>query len=168
VFCPFFRHNSVSVSNFLGGNRFRWNFFIIDFTFICSLLTCTTGRNEVNFEFLNTHFQPVQIVFKCLGCLRLIFPRILFTLCIELFTVRGNLSKLLLTRSNKNLTQRKQERILIQLTDNGSSQYIVLSMLLKICGKVFFYCENRPQMSHDLYWQITTPNCLNSNQSQFN
>jgi hypothetical protein len=33
---------------------------------------------------------------------------------------------------------------------------------------VTYLNENRPQMSHDLYWQITTPNCLNSNQSQFN
>jgi hypothetical protein len=47
----FFLHNSVSVSNFLRGNRFRFVFFY-HFT-------------------LNSQFQPVQIVFKCLGGLRL-------------------------------------------------------------------------------------------------
>jgi hypothetical protein len=51
--------------------------------------------------------------------------------------------------------------------------YIPSAILEKIKNAVKLelsinYSENRPQMSHDLYWQITTPNCLNSNQSQFN
>jgi hypothetical protein len=33
VFCPFFRHNSMSVSNFLRGNRFRCGFFTISLSF---------------------------------------------------------------------------------------------------------------------------------------
>jgi hypothetical protein len=45
-------------------------------------------------------------------------------------------------------------------------EYTQFRQTLNICLKNFQ--ENRPQMSHDLYWQITTPNCLNSNQSQFN
>jgi hypothetical protein len=46
-------------------------FFLNYFTFVYSRLASTTGRNEVNFKFLNTQFQPSQIVFKYLGGLRL-------------------------------------------------------------------------------------------------
>jgi hypothetical protein len=74
----FFQDNSVSVSNFLRGNRFSCVFFL-SFRFLSSLAS-TTGRNEVNFEFFNSQFRPVEIVFKCFGSLRLkIFPPILIT-----------------------------------------------------------------------------------------
>jgi hypothetical protein len=53
----FFFYNSVSVSNFLRGNRVRCSFFY-HFTFVYSTLASTTGRNEVNFELLHTQFQP--------------------------------------------------------------------------------------------------------------
>jgi hypothetical protein len=56
----------------------------LPFQFVCSSLTSTTDRNDVNFEFLNSLFQPVHIVFKCVGGLRLkIFPPILITLYID-------------------------------------------------------------------------------------
>jgi hypothetical protein len=73
----FFQDNSVSVSNFLRGNRLVVAFLPLHFL---SSLASTTGRNEVNFEFLKSQFRPVEIVFKCFGSLRLkIFPPILIT-----------------------------------------------------------------------------------------
>jgi hypothetical protein len=59
-------------------DRFRYGFFTISLSF-----ESTTGRSEGNFEFLNTQFQPVEFIFKCLGHLQLkIFPPILITPCI--------------------------------------------------------------------------------------
>jgi hypothetical protein len=59
MLCTFFRHNSASVSNILCGIIvFVVAFY--HFPFICSSLASTTVRNEVNFEFLNSQFQPVQ------------------------------------------------------------------------------------------------------------
>jgi hypothetical protein len=53
-----------SVSNFLHNNRFRCSFFTISLHFICSSLASIMGWNAVNLEFLNTQFQPVQIIFN--------------------------------------------------------------------------------------------------------
>jgi hypothetical protein len=62
MFCLIFRHNLVSVSNFLRGIVFVIAF--LPFHFHLLYISVDRSRNDGNFEFL-------KIVFKCLGSLRL-------------------------------------------------------------------------------------------------
>jgi hypothetical protein len=62
MFCQIFRHNLVSVSNFLRGIVFVIAF--LPFHFRLLYIGVDRSRNDGNFEFL-------KIVFKCLGGLRL-------------------------------------------------------------------------------------------------
>jgi hypothetical protein len=55
------RHNSVSVSNFLRGNRFRCSFLTFHFRF--STLASTTDRNDANFYIIQNYVIKIDLHF---------------------------------------------------------------------------------------------------------